>query len=463
MFRKEKTHIEYNKDGIEIRPSHVGEEYDIGNWPKYYDPIKLGYTLSTHEMLYSDISYVMVIDKSIVGYFIARREYKITHKELVLCDFAVDSEDDSLSKILFDYIISYSNYNGYNIISIQKDEKYQNFINFIKENYIVSEGDNYLHLNNEKPRIKSCQRYINVYENDQISYENQYFLYDLGFRISKTNCILKLKENEIIDVDRKTGIVTFPSNVSITSDKVKITNKTRNLILIIKSMFKYKNIADIEVNYSIEKDEYEAICERCIFSSKKQKELIDDVEYLFSKYLQGYNQIVPSSMTYNLNERSFTDSYVILQIDKLLKQYSENADSQTSTIIDRREEKKKSLEFNSKLDYIKRFEFESGTTFSGIRKFVVFFEEKTYFKSNMKKKNEGQINKEEFINELKLFNFSNWKEFYNSNPKPEDTEKWGIRLTLEDESIIYKGHEDYPNIWPLVKLVLNKYIELEDE
>ena len=167
-------------------------------------------------------------------------------------------------------------------------------------------------------------------------------------------------------------------------------------------------------------------------------------------------------MSYSLNERSFSDSYVILQIDKLLRQYSENADSRASTIKEKIEEKKKTLEFNEKLINLKRFEFSSGTCFSGIRKFVVFIEDETYFKSNMKKKNEGNIIKDEIIKELKLLNFSNWKDVYNSNPKPEDNELWTITLTFENEIVVFKGFEDYPNIWPLVKQVLNKYVQLEE-
>ena len=42
MLRKIKTHISYKKDGIEIRPASLHEEYEVGRWYSIYDA-EIGY------------------------------------------------------------------------------------------------------------------------------------------------------------------------------------------------------------------------------------------------------------------------------------------------------------------------------------------------------------------------------------------------------------------------------------
>ena len=97
MYRNEKTHIKYQKDGLEIRPIHAGEEFEVGDWTEYYSFIKLGYRMPSREMYYSDIVYVMTYNKCIIGYFMAYTEFNMSNKEylsiyskeLIIFDFAI--------------------------------------------------------------------------------------------------------------------------------------------------------------------------------------------------------------------------------------------------------------------------------------------------------------------------------------------------------------------------------------
>ena len=98
MLRRIKTHVNYKKDGVVIRPATLHEEYDIGNWTTYYVWIKLGYEYSEYESLYSDIMYVMTINGSLIGYFLAYNSINIGdnpniplyNKEMVVYDLVVD-------------------------------------------------------------------------------------------------------------------------------------------------------------------------------------------------------------------------------------------------------------------------------------------------------------------------------------------------------------------------------------
>ena len=52
MLRKIKTHISYKKDGIEIRPASLHEEYEVGRWYSVYDAEMLRILMSgfqTHQ------------------------------------------------------------------------------------------------------------------------------------------------------------------------------------------------------------------------------------------------------------------------------------------------------------------------------------------------------------------------------------------------------------------------------
>ena len=90
MLRKLKKHIVYKKDGVEIRPASLHEEYEVGNWYSYYDA-KIGYEDDDYDSKYSDIIYVMKFDKCIIGYFMAysnintgnNKNIPLSNKELV--------------------------------------------------------------------------------------------------------------------------------------------------------------------------------------------------------------------------------------------------------------------------------------------------------------------------------------------------------------------------------------------
>lgn len=326
MFRRNKTHITYKKNGVEIRPASLGEEYCVGNWISSYSGIKFGYEVSSYDTKYSDIIYVMTINKSIVGYFMAYKEINIGNnpnlplysKELIIYDLVVLVRAYAkYSKILIDHLISYANYNGYKAISFNKIEKYNFFNEFLKRHYNVEEKNEKFYIFNENPRIRSCQKHLVIYENDKVSLEDLYCLYDMDFDIHKTKCSMKLNNNENIVLDRSTGVITFPSNVNIKMDNVLFNNKTRGLVNVVLSMYDTGKIEEVDVYYDVtDPHYYEAYIGGLLHISKTIQEIRSDTLYVNNLIAKGIDKVMLDYLGYDMNESSFSFGNVLYKLRK---------------------------------------------------------------------------------------------------------------------------------------------------
>ena len=324
MIRRVKTHLKYKKDEIEIRPLRVCEEYEVGDWINYYDWIKLGYRYLPRAQKYFDIIYVMSINKCKVGYFMAYTLINVGNnmniplygKELILYDFAMDMRAYvKYSKILIDYMIKYANYNGYNAISFIKEDNHQTFNDFMKKHYNVKEIGNKFYLFIENPRIRSCQKHLKLYEQDNVGIENLYFLYDLKFNICKSKCYIKLQNNESIVVDRKTGLVTFPANVTIKKDNVILNSTTRNIIELVLRGYHNNKIKRVDVYFDINDSiYYEVYIDNQLYISKDYKELLTDNDYKNKLIERGFSSVVTNGFKYDMNESSFSYSSAIYKL-----------------------------------------------------------------------------------------------------------------------------------------------------
>ena len=325
MFRRYIKPISYKKEGITIRRASLGEEYDIGGWATSYDWIKMGYEYEKYQSRYSDISYVITNKFGIFGYFLANQEINVGNnpniplycKELIICDFVVDIKSYAKhSKILLDFMIKYAKHYGYSVISFYNSDQYSVFNKFISKYYGVKLIDDkyYLFINN--PNVRSYQRHLTVYDNDNISIENIYFLYDLGFDVLKTKCKFKLNDNEEISIDRKTGIISFPSNVNTTSEVV-LNDVTKSLVYTVKFMYHANDIKNVDITYDVNNPNYyEAIINKELYISKDLNEIRDDIDYMNSLINRGYDKVISNQLRYNMNESSFSDSPVIYKLVK---------------------------------------------------------------------------------------------------------------------------------------------------
>lgn len=325
MFRRNAKPIRYEKEGIKIRPASLDEEYEIGGWASSYNWIKIGYEYEKYQSRYSDINYVIVNNYVIFGYFLANQKINtgnnsnipLYSKELIIYDFVVDTKAYSkYSKMLIDFMIKYAKHNGYSVISFYKSDKYSEFNKFINRYYDVKQLDDKYYLFIDNPRIRNYQKHLPIYENDKIKIEDLYFLYDFDFDILKTKCRFKLNDNEEISIDRKTGIITFPSNVEVTNEVV-LNDYTKTLVYIIKGMYYANDIKNVVINYDINNPNYyEANIDGLLYVSKELNDIRNDNDYINYLINKGYDKVVPNQLRYDMNCRSFTDSKVIYKLVK---------------------------------------------------------------------------------------------------------------------------------------------------
>ena len=119
-------------------------------------------------------------------------------------------------------------------------------------------------------------------------------------------------------------------------------------------------------------------------------------------------------------------------------------------------------EFNKKLRSIKRFTFNFGNAFGGIKKFAIFFDDELVIKSNRGKSIEFTPNRDEIIKELELFCFSDWQSKYNKNAKPILENAWTIELLFENDKLEFVGLDDYPKNWYMVEDFVKKYAGFDE-
>ena len=324
MFKKRKKDIKYKKDNVIVRHASLSEEYEVGGWITSYSWIRMGYELDSYNPKYSDVIYVMTLNREIIGYINVFTEVNsdknnilpLYRKELIISDFVVAVKAYAkYAKILIDFILKYAAYNGYFVVSIRKLEEYKLFNEFIKRHYNVNESSDKFYFVIEKPRISSYQKHLIVYEKDNIELENLYFLYDLDFEVLKTKCTLKLNDSEKIIVDRNTGLIEFPSKIKLKNDRVILNHYTRSLIYLIISSYQENNVDNITINYDVNNPTYfEMDINGLLYVSKDINEIRDNNEYINLLINKGYDRVVPDFLRYDMNESCFSDGRGIYKL-----------------------------------------------------------------------------------------------------------------------------------------------------
>ena len=449
-----------------IEPVGVCDIYEVGHWTKYYSCIKLGYLIEDYDSKYFDIIIGLKKDNIFLGYFMA---YSIINtdnnddiislysKKMVIYDFAVFAKAYAkYGKLLIEYMLVYAKKNGFSAIEIKKINQYSFFIDFLNRHYKLKEYNNSLYFIVD-PIIKKSEKHLRIYENDVINIDDLYFLYDLKFKVNKTNIVKKIDNDNHILIDRRSGIISFPKNVKMKIDNVILNNQTRNILYLLQDMYP-NNIEDVYINYSKDKSYfYEIYINDCLYVNIEIEKLTKDINYLLKMKQNDINKIYSYFIGYDMNDRVFSQSFGGMEIDNLIDKYAANCDSKAANVIEKIQEKKRMKRFNVMLQSIKRFDFQFGNSFCGTKKLSINFSDSLDIHSNGRIEKEINPNREEIIKELSNFYFSNWEEKYVNkiNPKPENA--WSIRLIFENDTLEFMGIDDYPNVWEYVKWFIEKY------
>lgn len=464
MFRKERKASSYRKDNLLIKTVSLGSEYSIGDWSSY-SWIKLVYLNKQKD----DAShrYLLSLNNEIIGYIIANEEVNLIDNEvlnmydrkMVLCDFAIDNRRYAYyGEKLINYLLDIARKKGFLALEIKKNQEFVFFNNFIKRHYNVVESfDNY-YIFIKNTRAIPFQNNLKIFKDDKLSIEDLYYLYKLNFNIYKNCCICNLNEKEKIIVHRKNGQVELPSNI-INRDNIYYNDKIKSLIFLLKEMYYFNKIKEIFINKKIEK-EIDIYIENEVLIFDKLSNIYQNYYLLNSIMINyGYKEILIYEVKYDFNDQSIDRDFVNLDIKKYLSKKKWLLDLNYQKLSDIIDIKRQIKEFNEKIENIKKFEFEMGSSFSGIKKFIIDFDNEK-IRHNGQKKDNINFNKKEIINELKELFFSNWRSSY-FREKGNIDYSWKIVLTFRDEKYNYEGVDYFPNIWFFVLKFVEKYSSIK--
>lgn len=305
------------------------DEWESGNFIDY-PPLKLGYKIDDHKAKMSDISFRVKDNGAIWGYFKASNVINISQndimplysKKLVLYDFAVFSKSyEKYGLILINFLINYAKNNGYKAIEIKKISKYDSFLNFINRHFKLEVfGDmNYILI--DSPKIILAEKYLSIYDSDNIKIEDIYFLYDLDFSVGKKVVWLKLNGKESISVDRTSGKIQFPTNIEIMNDEVIFNSHIKSIICLICGMYYTNDIEKLKINFSNENPNvFEAYSGDLLYVNKDVSVLTNDIEYVSNMINKGIKRIHPYIVNYDINDRTISYcGYSAIKCEELIQ------------------------------------------------------------------------------------------------------------------------------------------------
>ena len=457
----------YKEEKITINEFGTSAIFEYGNWASSYPFIKLGYENADVESSYFDTAYYIKKGNVVVGYFISKNIVNLNNddtiplysKKLVLYDFAISARAYSkFGKLLINYMLKYAKNNGYSCVEVAKNAEYNFFIDFLCRHYNVVDCNDKLRIVITEPRIKISEKHLIVYQNDKIDIDDLYFLYDLDFTVLKTIVKLKLDENNSILINRLTGKIIFPTGVEVIGDDITLNSITRNIIFFICNKHQYNVNEKVQIDFRlINPNNFSIITGNMLYINKDIEQLIEDLDYLLNMKNSSITHIYSYSIEYNMHQRSFGQRIGGKSVVDLISKYCLSCDSKAVTLTEKLKEKKIVNDFNQKLIGIKRFDFQFGNPFCGIKKLSIRFEEEVKILSNGSIENSIIPNADEIRNELSNFYFSNWINKYDGNKKAKFENAWTITLNFENETLEYCGLDDYPKVWKYVVWFVEKY------
>lgn len=317
------------KSKIVVEPTGVCDTYEVGNWTDYYSFIKLGYKVDAYTSKIFDTSFCIKDNGVIVGYFLAYNVVNVDEKsalplysrKLVLYDFAISARAYAkYGLILINFLINYAKNNGYKAVEIKKIDKYGFFLDFLRRHFKLKEFDDVCYVMIDQPKIKSSQKYLVIYNNDNVKIDDLYFLHDLKFSVGKRVIKLKLKENEYITVDRTSGKIVFPTNVKIVRDDVVLNSHTRSIVYLICTQYDENRIENLQIDYSATNPNvFEIYAGDKLYVNKSIPTLIENVEYVLTMIKKGIKRMEPCVINYDMNSQAFSYSCGGIDCEELLK------------------------------------------------------------------------------------------------------------------------------------------------
>lgn len=322
------------KSKISVESIGGDDAYEVGNWTSYDLLLKLGYKDDDYEARIYDMSFCIKDNGAVIGYF---KVYDIINveknniiplysKKLVLYDFAISARAYArYGLILINFLINYAKDNGYKAVEIKKVSKFSFFLDFLNRHFKLEERDNHYYILIDKPKIKPSERYLSIFDGENVKIEDVYFLYDLGFSVGKKVIALKLNDKESISVDRASGKIKFPTNVEITNDEVILNSHTKSVVFLVRGMYDIGCVKNLKINFSsAHPNTFEAYADDLLYVNKDIPSLIDNAEYVSEMMQKGIRRINPYIIDYDINSRTISCGRGEIKCEALTRRHSSN-------------------------------------------------------------------------------------------------------------------------------------------
>ena len=273
--------------------------------------------------------------------------------------------------------------------------------------------------------------------------------------------MLKISESEQILIDKDSKKVTFPSRVVILKDEFVYTNETKSAIYVISEALKTsKNITAQLYFDKLNSQNYEIYFGSTLCVNMAESAICENTTYLLTLLKKGVKTVYFINVDFNESGTYFYDACGKMSIEKIIQ--TNALRTFKPTVKERVLLMKAISEFNKKLATVKRFTFNFGNAFCGIKKLAIIFDGEVLIKSNSGSRIDFAPTKEEVLKELELFFLPAWNSKYNTNPTPTLENAWTITLNLDGEELEFTGLDDYPKTWLFVEYFVKKYGGFEE-
>lgn len=444
----------YHKDNVEI---YVDEHSFYSKWWEGNVDYKYMYSSDKSQVFsINDLCITMCVDNDQMAYAIIKTSFFNNNSTIdnhcfyiELKEFGMYSNKIHDAKLLFDYLLYYCKVDGAKYIKISKKEDFASFYEFIISTYPIITIDNEYFIKIVEPYSYDEYAHLKPYANDALSIDDILRLYKTNFTISKDNCFVKFNEEDVLSVDRKTGLISFPKYISYKSNKY-LNEKNHALLIYIIRNFNTIKTQDMSLDNYIDNLPYNF----AYIGNQKLavfEEIVNNVTYLNTlltiKNKTSFKFI--DLLTVKYNKKDVTLIAKIENIDilkdinklKLCLEFDNVFMYPSPSIV------KQANAFNNKIDNILNFNITFLDNSYPINSFNIDFIDKiaTLIFDQTNKKVIDNINKNYYINCLKEAYISTWKNSYVCNEN--NGLKWELKLTFKDEVLTYFGINKTPKIF----------------
>lgn len=273
--------------------------------------------------------------------------------------------------------------------------------------------------------------------------------------------MLKISESEQILIDKNSGKITFPNRVTILKHDMVYSDITKSAVYVISEALKMNKNTTAKLYFdNFDSQNYEIYFGTTLCVNKRVEDTCEDILYYLNLEKKGVKTVYFINVDFNKKGTYFYDACCTKSVKKIIETYSLRA--LKPTVKERVIVMRQAQDFNVKLDGLKRFSFNGGNSFCGIKKLVITFDGEVKVQTNGNKNLDLTLSKEEILSELKLFYFSAWKNRYEENKNPKLENAWSITLKFEGEELEFLGLDDYPKNWQYVEHFIKKYGGFEE-